>query len=280
MSITSTVKDHPYLTAGGVFVLGIVLVIILFSGNTDKQSTMPAATGAAVDPSIVAANTQLAMSQLQQQSDTNQANAALQAALAQTAAQTTVATLQAQAAKDVAKINADANTTVALQTSSLSAATAQKQIDAQQTVALAQTAMQGQLNLQDNYTTLGLATLSQHADLAKYFSDKAIQAKNAGMSDMSSEFAASAMFNSGYDIKNTVAYMKSMLNRGFTYDAATGTYSGKNNSNSASTATASPPPSAQASTGVMPAQGQNDVLSGLLSFGAGSGGTFTATPKT
>lgn len=57
-------KEHPYLSAGGVFVVGAVLVVILFSGDSASAGNSYAAPD---NSSAVAASTALQMAQLEGQ---------------------------------------------------------------------------------------------------------------------------------------------------------------------------------------------------------------------
>lgn len=95
MSILETVKAHPYLTAGGVFVVGIG-AIFLFSGNSASTNTTVSAPS--VDPSIVASNNALQQAQSQLQAYVTDSNNKVQIAGQETAAGVTIATLQNQQA--------------------------------------------------------------------------------------------------------------------------------------------------------------------------------------
>jgi hypothetical protein len=161
MSFMETVKEHPYMAAGGVFVLGVVLIVILAGGN--GSGTQVAAKGDNGFSSIVAANTQVSMAQLAAQ---------VQAKGIDAAATTRLAELSAQ--KDVAGMQLDLGKT---------------QIGAQQTVALAQ--------LDANKYTAGLsAHLQETLGLAADERDKFIATTAANRDiQLKSYDAQTAMFN-------------------------------------------------------------------------------------
>lgn len=61
MKIMESIKEHPYMAAGGVFVLGIVLILILFSGGKSAPAVVQ------TPQSDTSGATQFAMAQLQSQ---------------------------------------------------------------------------------------------------------------------------------------------------------------------------------------------------------------------
>ena len=135
MGIGETVKKHPYLTAVGVFVVGVILVVILFSGDSDGAQA-PTYVGTNND-SQVAANTQLSMAQLASQAQMTGMQIEAGVRNNETAAALELGKLQAQLGYNSNQLSADvAKSQIAAQAdtqklvSTLSAQVAQSQINA------------------------------------------------------------------------------------------------------------------------------------------------------
>lgn len=174
MEIKKIVTDHPYLSALGVFVLGIVLVVIFMSDDEAPSEGGVVATMA--DPNQVAANTQLAMAQLESQAQINAINAQAGVSNQQTAAGIQIAQIQAQSqynantlAADVAKSQIAAQADTQKLVSTLSAQVAQGQTQA----ALMATSINADVQkaiaqmTADTQTKLASTITNQNIELAK-----------------------------------------------------------------------------------------------------------------
>ena len=125
------VKEHPYLSAGAVFVIGVVVIIYLRRGSTATPVNNSASSFYNAQAAAVSSANQLAAYQTQYQAATNSVNQGAQVALQNGADQVQVAQLAAQTAQDQTAASADVMksyyadaATVAEQQSTLSAAVA------------------------------------------------------------------------------------------------------------------------------------------------------------
>jgi len=170
MSVMNFVKEHPYMSAGGVFVIGAVLVVILFSGDDGAAPV----TGTVIDnTSTVAANTQLAMMQLQGQVQMAGINAEASNNAAAIAASLKIAELENtrgaradELASAVAQSQITANRETQTLVSTLSAQVAQSQIDATTRQAEIQSATATQLATIQANNMRDLTSLNTAAQLA------------------------------------------------------------------------------------------------------------------
>lgn len=125
------IKEHPYMTAGGVFVVGLILVFAL-SGSSGEPIY-----AAADNSSSVAAGTALQMATLEAQTATNISGQQAAVQTAAIAAQIELAKLQratdsenVTASREVALAGLAAQKDTQVLIASLSAQTAQQQINA------------------------------------------------------------------------------------------------------------------------------------------------------
>lgn len=101
-------KEHPYATAGIVFVIGIIFVMLFFRGGSSAPVDNTAAQVAAAQATAAQSGNELAALQAQLQASGNATNAGVATNANDNASAITVATIQAQSAENQATIAAKA----------------------------------------------------------------------------------------------------------------------------------------------------------------------------
>jgi hypothetical protein len=182
MSIMSTVKEHPYMVAVGVFVAGVLLVIIMFSGNGQEAAPQPVVD----DTGAIQANAAITTAQIQAQVQSNAIAADLQGRLADTAASREIALAQVAGDKDattlqaeVARLQVQAQAQTEQQIATLSAQVSNNQIAAQTAQAQIMSGMQ--ISMQQ-----ALADVQKHSDDVQF---QMVNSNNAAQVAMATKFA-------------------------------------------------------------------------------------------
>lgn len=155
------VKHHPYMSAGAVFVVGVVFVLAL-SGGSDAAS---APAGVVGSDSATAANTAIAMKQLDLAAQTNMSAQAATVENNRTAAQVAMAQLSADVAKTNVALQADTQKYLA----DADARIQTTQIATQQAIALSNNQTQAAIAANNNSTQSLIMGMS--ADVQKHLAD-------------------------------------------------------------------------------------------------------------
>lgn len=182
MSIMNVVKEHPYMTAAGVFVAGALIIVILFGGSSDTAPT-PIVQD---DSAAIAANSQITMAQIAAQVQSGAVQADLQGRLAeaQVTKDMTLAGIASQSSAnelqaEVARLQVAAQQHTEETISALSATVQNNMISSQ--VQRDQIAAASQISM-----TQALADVQKHADDIQF---AMLNSNNAAQVAMATTFA-------------------------------------------------------------------------------------------